>query len=160
MADFLTAVTKTLNYEGGLVDNPADPGGLTNFGISLRAHPDLTADDIRTMTRNRAVGIYRQKYWLNLYDQIESQPVANSLFDFGVTSGIHTAVQALQGVLFMQGTPAQDGQFGLNTLYAMNRQKESTLLQEFTVERLRFYAGLAKPQFLHSWFARTIDALL
>ena len=160
MADFLTAVTKTLTYEGGLVENPSDPGGLTNFGIALNAHPELTADDIRMMTRTRAIGIYRQQYWPDIYSEIESQPAANQLFDFGVTSGIHTAVETLQGVIFMGGGAAHDGAFGPATLAAMNRQDPAQLAKEFTVERLRFYAGLGKPQFFHSWFSRAIDALL
>ena len=57
MADFQLALAFTLKQEGGLVDNPADPGGLTNYGIALNVHPELTADDIRTMTPERAAAI-------------------------------------------------------------------------------------------------------
>jgi lysozyme family protein len=160
MADFLTAVTKTLEYEGGLVDNPADPGGLTNFGIALKFHPELTADDIRAMTRTRAIGIYRQQYWPDIYTQIQSQAVANCLFDFGVTSGPATAVQTIQGILFLRGHGSQDGAFGPATLAAVNRQAEEALVKEFTVERLRFYVGLNRPDDLHAWFSRAIDALM
>jgi lysozyme family protein len=156
MSDFLTAVIKTLIYEGGLSDNPQDPGGLTNFGISIRAHPELTPDDIRTMTKTRAIGIYRQSYWPDIYSEITDQRLANSLFDFGVTSGVHVAVQTLQGVIFASGGAALDGVFGPHTLEETNAQD---WIRNYTVERLRFYSGLDKPQFFHSWASRTIDAM-
>jgi type VI secretion system secreted protein VgrG len=159
MADFLTAVTKTLEYEGGLVDNPDDPGGLTNFGIALNEHPELTAEDIRAMTRTRAIGIYRQKYWFDLYDQIEDQAIASSLFDFGVRSGIQTAVKILQQVLVGDWVRV-DGISGEHTLLAVNQRPPRGLRVNFTAARLKFYVALNKPQFLHSWFARTIDILL
>jgi lysozyme family protein len=159
MADFLIAVNKTLGYEDGLDDDPDDPGGLTNFGIALNKHPELTADDIRNMTRDRAIEIYRTSYWLDLYDQISSQVLANCLFDFGVTSGPITACKKLQAILFSHTGGVPDGIFGEATLEATNRNTQF-YTKEFIVDRLRFYAGLNKPQFLKSWFTRTIDAML
>ena len=103
MASFLAAVTKTLRYEGGLADNPVDPGGLTNFGISIRSHPEMTPEQIRILTPIGATLIYRQQYWNDLYDEVKSQALVNSLFDFGVTSGKYVAVQTLQGILFARG---------------------------------------------------------
>lgn len=154
MADFLTAVGKTLGYEGGLVDNPADPGGLTNFGISQRAHPELTAEDIRTMTRSRAMGIYRQKYWLDLYDQVQDQAAVNSCFDFGVTSGVGTAIKILQGALSIPETGIADQR----TVWAA--KQAHNLRVNFTVARIRFYVDCNKLEFLHSWLTRTINALV
>ena len=46
--------------EGGYVDNPADPGGETKFGISKREYPDL---EIATLTRADAVAIYYRDWW-------------------------------------------------------------------------------------------------
>lgn len=154
MADFLTAVSKTLGYEDGLVDNPDDPGGLTNFGISLSAHPELTASDIRMMTRTRAIGIYRDRYWDEAYSEIDDQIVADSLFDWGVTSGVTEAVIGLQKVLPVE----KDAVFGPKTLYAVNNA--SNLRVGLTVARIRFYMDLNKPEFLHSWLFRSIDVLI
>jgi lysozyme family protein len=160
MADFLTAVNKTLEYEGGLVDNPRDPGGLTNFGIALKFHPELTDADIRNMTRTRAIGIYRQQYWLDLYDRIQSQVLANLLFDFSVTSGVHRAVQTLQGAIFLHNGPAFDGVFGPATLQAANAADQSRLIAEFATSRIEFYVKIDKLEFDHSWFGRTFKAFL
>jgi len=159
MASFLEAVTKTLNYEKGLVDDPRDPGGLTNWGISQRAHPNLTPDEIRNMTPVVASSIYASEYWPALYSKIFDQVLAQQLFDFGVTSGIHTGVQTLQGCIFVRGGPAVDGVFGQVTLDLVNSRGRQ-LRVDFVTERLRFYAGLNKPEFLHSWFHRTIDGCL
>ena len=160
MASFETALAKTLVFEGGLVDRADDPGGLTNFGISSASHLELSPDQIRNMTQEQAAAIYRAQYWPDIYDQISDQRIANGLFDFGVTSGPHVAVQTLQGAIFGMGGPACDGAFGPATLAALNRVSGNAILKEFTTERGLFYAQLGKPQFLHSWLARTIDAVL
>lgn len=159
MADFLIAVNKTLGYEGGLVNDPNDPGGLTNFGISLRANPEIGENAIRNMTRVEAIGIYRQSYWPDAYSSLTDQRVANCLFDFGVTSGFQAAVKALQVALskILTGPVVIDGLFGSNTLALANSADAGRLIKEFTVVRLQFYASLGKPGFLHSWFTRTID---
>ena len=59
-ADFDAAFTRLLGHEGGLVDHPADPGGLTNWGISQRSYP---GEDIRGMTVERARLIYLRDFW-------------------------------------------------------------------------------------------------
>jgi lysozyme family protein len=160
MADFQSAVAFTLKQEGGLVDNPADPGGLTNYGIALNEHPELTAADIRAMTPARAAGIYRAEYWPDLYDQIQSQALALQLFDFGVTSGVRQAVRTFQNAEWMHGGATLDGIFGPATLAKANGSEPKILLAEFVTDRLDFYANIQKLQFDHSWFGRTVRALL
>ena len=79
--------------EGGYSDNPEDPGGPTNFGITLatlRAYegdPNLTADDVKNLTPAVAKEIYRTAYWNRM--QCGALPVGLDLevFDFGVNSG-------------------------------------------------------------------------
>ena len=160
MADFNAAVAFTLKEEGGLVDSLSDPGGLTNFGIALNEHPELTAADIRSMTSDRAAQIYRAQYWPELYDQIQSQYLALQLFDFGVTSGVKSAVRTFQNAEWMHGGAMSDGVFGPATLAKANGSDPKALLAELVTQRLDFYAGIQKLQFDHSWFGRTIRALL
>lgn len=175
MADFLPAVAKTLQYEGGLVDNPADLGGLTNFGISLKSHPELSAADVQKMTRSQAIGIYHEQYWPPPYSEIQDQGVASTLFDFGVTSGVMTAVKILQAVLFdprlvelgdfaflSSNLPglAEDGRFGDHTLYVLNKANARAIRVDYCAARMKYYASLGRPEFLHAWFVRSIDVLL
>lgn len=57
---FEEAVEFVLAYEGGYVNDPNDPGGETNFGISKRAYPNV---DIKNLTREDVIDIYRRDYW-------------------------------------------------------------------------------------------------
>ena len=162
MADFEIAVRKLLKHEGGLVDDPRDPGGLTNKGIALNAHPELTADEIRNLTDDQAAEIYRAKYWQARFDEISSQKVATSLLDMVADLPSGGAIKLLQMTLkrLQAGPIVTDGVFGPATVAAVNACEEAVLLPEFTVQRLLFYAGCkGQEEFFHSWFARTIDCL-
>jgi lysozyme family protein len=155
---FVIAIKKTLAHEGGLSDNPSDPGGVTNFGISQRAHPEV---DVRSLTAEQAVEIYRREYWNPLYSQIQDQRLINSLFDFGVTSHPRVAVGTLQRVLnrhrLVVGPILVDNSFGPDTLGAVNSADPDKLVRLYTAHRILFYASLPMPQFYESWFERALD---
>ena len=57
---FETAIAFVLSEEGGYSNDPNDPGGETNFGISKRSHPNV---DIKNMTQDEAESIYKYLYW-------------------------------------------------------------------------------------------------
>ena len=57
---FERAVARLLGDEGGYVDNPADPGGETKFGITKREYPQV---DIAALTRAEAIAIYFRDWW-------------------------------------------------------------------------------------------------
>ena len=57
--NFPNCLAIVLKHEGGYVNDPHDPGGETNFGISKRAYP---AENIKGMTKARAAEIYRRDY--------------------------------------------------------------------------------------------------
>jgi Glycosyl hydrolase 108 len=84
MTDFAAAVALVLEHEGGYVNDPNDPGGETNFGISKRAYPDL---DIRALTREGAIGFYRRDYWTPAMDAAPTQELANCALDCAVNQG-------------------------------------------------------------------------
>ena len=113
MADFNQAVQLTLVHEGGYVNLPSDPGGATNMGIEQRDMPNVIIQDL---TVAQATEYYFENYWKQFYSQIQSQPVANKLFDLGILFGVGTAVKFLQLTL---GITA-DGSFGPATLNAVN----------------------------------------
>lgn len=58
--DFEQAVTEVIGEEAGYVNNPADPGGETKWGISKRTFPNV---DIANLTRDAATELYRTRYW-------------------------------------------------------------------------------------------------
>jgi lysozyme family protein len=62
---FDQAFTRLLGHEGGYVNNPADPGGETNWGISKRSYPQV---DIKALTQQQAKWIYQRDFWDPLGD--------------------------------------------------------------------------------------------
>lgn len=74
-----------LKHEGGYVNDPIDPGGETNMGISKRSYPN---EDIKNMTVERASEIYFRDYWTPLNcDNYEDNKLALALFDSAVNCG-------------------------------------------------------------------------
>lgn len=92
------AISKTLTYEGGYSNNPKDPGGPTNWGITLadarrywkRAS---TAADVKAMPKSVAIQIYRQKYWAKMGCDGRPSGVDFVDFDLGVNSGVGRTAQ-------------------------------------------------------------------
>lgn len=146
--NFDAAVCFVLGHEGGYVWHPADPGGETNFGISRRAYPN---EDIRNLTRDRAIEIYRRDYWDALPDV--SGSLRFLLFDFGVNAGVGRSVRTLQSAI---GTTV-DGIFGPKSREALNASSDP--LGEFSVQRQMYYTRLPTfGTFGLGWTRRTFDA--
>lgn len=93
---FAQALSFTLQREGGYVNDPDDPGGETNYGLSKRAYPDL---DLRNLTLETASRIYWRDYWYEpgfaLVAEVAPE-LAVRLFDLGVNCGTGTAAKMLQ----------------------------------------------------------------
>lgn len=143
MADFSLAVERTLGHEGGFVDDPDDPGGATNWGISttfLRSIGDQR--DVRSLSREDAVDLYREHWWVKYhYGNIESQAVAERLFDLAVNSTPGQAARVLQRALRANGMShvIDDGVIGQITLAAVNQCDEKCLLAAWRSEMAAFY---------------------
>lgn len=122
MAKFEPAVTKTLEREGVFSDDPNDNGGATKYGISQKSYPDL---DIASLTVADAKAIYRRDYWQALrLDEVESQAVADELFDTAVNCGTHVAGEFVQEALSLFGKVIEiDGIVGPVTIATVNRYR-------------------------------------
>lgn len=107
--NFARAVAHVLKMEGGLIDHPSDPGGLTNYGISQRAYPQL---DIRNLTQAQAAQIYHDDYWQKIKGDELPDEVAFVLLDYAVNSGVGGAIRGLQRAIGV----TVDGAMGPETL--------------------------------------------
>jgi lysozyme family protein len=154
--NFPPCVTVTLSYEGGFADDPSDPGGATNFGITARtlAHylgRDVTTADIQAMSQSTAMAIYRTTYWNAMCCGELPPGVDLSVFDFGVNSGTSTAIKALQGQIGV----TQDGVIGPVTLGAVAGVAPMTLVNGLALARLAYLRGLSTfVTFGDGWTAR------
>jgi len=129
--------------EGGFTNRADDPGGPTNFGITIATlsewrNKPVSEDDVRNLTQNEAKEIYRVKYWnvARCYDLPAGLDL--SVFDMGVNAGPMTSVKILQRVIGV----TDDGSVGPLTLAAVNRSKTGDLVPKFAEARLDYYKTL------------------
>ena len=171
MADFNSAIAVILAHEGGLNNVAGDPGGITNYGISLRflqEHQldvnddgEVDARDIRGLTHDQAADIYRRFFWMaNGYDHVDDQTLATKIFDICVNAGPKRAHILLQRALNALGCKVdEDGQLGPGTWAAMRGTPPAALTQALVKAQQYFYRNLVaeKPQlakFLAGWLKR------
>lgn len=154
MNDFTTAVAFVLNQEGGLADDPNDPGGITNMGISFQSFPSLGKEGIRNLTKDQAISIYERYYWQKLNCDALPYPLALAVFDHGVNMGVYGAASILQGVLGIQ----RDGIIGPQTVAEAKAREINPLLSAYFTERIMKYTQLTT--FVHfgrGWIRRVCD---
>lgn len=168
MANFDAYFPQLLKFEGGYVDNPADPGGATNLGITLgtfqRYAYELlgvapTLQNLRDLRPDQAAVIYRKMYWDPIDgDAIALQLLAEIVFDFYVNAGYH-AIALLQELL--GPSIAEDGRFGPQTLAALQRADQVALYARYRQGRIDYYRNLASAhpvlqRFLAGWLNRVL----
>jgi lysozyme family protein len=159
MANFELAVTKTIQSEGGseISRHPADRGGVTKYGISQAAYPQL---NIERLTETQAKQIYKLDYWDRIQgDNITSQVVAEEIFDTAVLSYPKTASRLAQLALDL----VPDGVFGPKTLDAINTVEPARFLMSYKLAKIARYAAICNKDksqsvFLLGWINRTLGA--
>jgi lysozyme family protein len=146
MTDFNQAVVLILKAEGGYSNDPNDPGGETQWGISKRTYPNL---DIKNLTIDGAREIYKRDYWDKVKGDEITWPLNLYLFDAAVNQGVQPAITMLQKALSIQ----QDGILGNNTLSAI--KKQSGVATSFMAERAMRYTGTRSFDIYgRGWFKR------
>jgi lysozyme family protein len=178
---FEPAVEVVLAHEGGLSDHPADPGGLTHWGVSLRfaraylrrhghraldildidGDGDVDADDIRAMPKEGAAKVYRHAFWDAYgYGRLVDQAVATKLFDTCVNVGPGRAHLLAQFAATACGKYADaDGVLGPLTVKAINACDPHAFLRAYVSEQTNLYLQLidANPElavFRRGWLRR------
>lgn len=176
---FRSAVDFLLTHEGGLVDDRADPGGVTNYGVSLRfarstgdldgdgrldldidGDGDVDAEDIRRMTRDDAADVYWLHWW-NRYDYGSLHlTLATKLLDLSVNMGSAQAHKVVQRAARAHGHPlVDDGQLGPKSRAVLSSISSSDFLPAVRSEAAGFYRGLVvlrplSSKYLSGWLNR------
>lgn len=167
MADFTQAYEKTICAEGGYVlhNVPGDRGGMTYAGIARRFHPnwpgwahiDAGSEPPAELVRT----FYREKFWERIRgDEITSQVVAETIYDFAVNAGVRTASILAQAVL---GT-TPDGVIGPKTIAALNSCDERLFVALYTIAKIARYCEIVRrdrsqAKFLLGWVSRAIKGV-
>ena len=146
-SNFEKALETILHHEGGFVNHPRDPGGMTNLGVTKRVWEQwigTEADEreMRNLTPEKVGPLYKKNYW----DRVKGDDLPSGLdlavFDWAVNSGTGRAAKKLQSMI---GTTA-DGGIGPNTLKALKSfTKEHGVtgaIEEYTKVRQNFYESL------------------
>jgi len=142
--------------EGGYVNDPDDPGGATNHGVTIhtmrRLGLDLdgdgqvTARDVQRLSRDRALGIFLDHYFTRPRIDELPEPLQATVFDMYVNAGAQ-AVQLLQRLLGKLGLAVQvDGVIGPRTIAATARAMAMApdhLVDAYGIERRNYYFALA-----------------
>lgn len=142
--NFNRCVAVTLAQEGGFVQAAADPGGATNFGITLATlhawrGSAVSSDDVRALTRSEAIEIYRANYWLPARCGELPAGVDLMVFDCGVHSGPRLSVKLLQKAAGV----TDDGSLGPNTLAAVKAATDMAgLINHLAEARLAYCRSL------------------
>ncbi len=143
MSRFEVCLPLLLVHEGGYVDNPKDPGGATNLGVTLatlsewRGRP-CTKTEVRALTRADVAPIYEKNYWRAAScDQLPAG-LDHIVFDLAVNSGVSRAKRYLQEAA---GVTA-DGQIGPATLAAVQKVGAKEMINRIDAKREAFYRAL------------------
>jgi len=156
--------------EGGYVNDPDDPGGATNHGVTLatlrRLGLDLTGDgrvtaaDVRRLTPEQAREIYVQHYFHRPGLGGLPEPLQASVFDMHVNAGAN-AVRVLQRLLNDMGEAlAVDGALGPATLAAARRAADAApglIADAYGIARRNYYYALADARPASRKYARRRD---
>lgn len=151
----------TAVWEGGWSDNKKDRGGKTMYGITQATlsawlgRPASVAE-IRGLTKQTALAIYRKNYWDRVSGDELPAGIDLVVYDWGVNSGPKRAVVALQSILGVE----PDGWVGDKTLRALKLCNVAEVIQSMHERRMAFLKGLGKEQwaeFGKGWTNRVND---
>jgi lysozyme family protein len=154
--NFQRALTLVLKSEGGYVNDPHDPGGATNKGVTIATFrryvdQDGTIADLKALTVEQAGIVYRKQYWDAVRGDELPDGVDYAVFDFAVNSGPGRAAKYLQATV----GAAPDGSIGPATLKAVKAKSPDVIIDTLCDKRRDFLEGLAGwTRFGKGWSSR------
>lgn len=155
-SNFEKSLSLVLKHEGGWSDDPADPGGATNLGVtigtlSLWLGRSATKSEVKALTAKTVAPIYRRNYWNAIRADDLPPGLDYAVFDFAVNSGPKRAIIGLQRALGV----ADDGLIGPVTLAAVQARSSTALTTSVCAGRLAFLRELSTwPRYGRGWERR------
>ena len=170
MADFNAAFEKMIADEGGYVlhNVAGDTGGMTYAGIARNKNPDWggwNLIDHKEINNSLLTGMVRNFYKVEFWDRIRGDEIANqvvaeSVFNFGVNTGMGVAVKLAQ--LIVGATP--DGAVGEKTVEKFSNVEPEAFKKAYALAKITRYADIcnknrSQSKFLLGWIQRTLRGL-
>ena len=170
MADFNAAFEKMIADEGGYVlhNVAGDTGGMTYAGIARNKNPDWggwNLIDHKEINNSLLTGMVRNFYKVEFWDRIRGDEIANqvvaeSVFNFGVNTGMGVAVKLAQ--LIVGATP--DGAVGEKTVEKFSNVEPEAFKKAYALAKITRYADIcnknrSQSKFLLGWLNRTLKGL-
>ena len=154
--------------EGGFVNDPDDPGGATNhgvtiqtmrrFGLDLDLDGDVNVADVMALQPDQAVDLFLKHYYEAPRIGLLPEVLRASVFDMYVNAGV-AAVKLLQQLLRQMGYALTvDGVIGPLTSRAAHEAAQKApqhLADAYGIERRNFYFRLADQRVASRKFARS-----
>jgi lysozyme family protein len=150
---FKECLDLVLKSEGGWVNNPNDPGGETNLGVTKRVWEEYVGhpvDSLKKLTKEDVAPLYELKYWRPCYGEVLPRGLNFVVFSMGVNAGAGRSVKLLQSAIGC----VPDGIIGPRTRELICASNSATLIAKFSEFRREYYRSLAKPMFEKGWLAR------
>jgi lysozyme family protein len=148
-----------LQSEGGFVNHPRDPGGMTNLGVTKATWEswvgrEVDEAEMRGLTADKVDPLYKERY----FDAVRGDELPIGLdylmFDFAVNAGAGRAIKILQSAVGV--TP--DGGFGPMTMAAVQAVDPVDLIERFSQAKEDFYRSLTTfSTFGKGWLNRVAD---
>tara|TARA_R110000796_G_scaffold56496_1_gene130868 strand:- start:403 stop:915 length:513 start_codon:yes stop_codon:yes gene_type:complete len=159
--NFDKCLAKLLSHEGGYVNHPKDPGGMTNLGVTKRVYDDWigresTEQEMRDLTPADVGPIYKKNYW----DRVKGDDLPSGVdwcaFDWAVNSGSGRPAKAIQRAV----GAAADGAIGPMTLKAVADKDPKEIIEYVFQVRQSFYESLKTFEtFGRGWTRRNKETL-
>ena len=145
-SNFDKCLKMLLVHEGGYVNNPADPGGETNLGVTKRVWQewvghDVSEKEMRNLTPLMVSPLYKRKYWDACHADELISGLDYAVFDVAVNSGVGRAIKLLQSCV--GATP--DGGYGSITAALVQKAQQedpARLIELYCAKRLEFLESL------------------
>ena len=143
LSNFPAALALVLKSEGGFVNHPSDPGGMTNLGVTRNVWKEWVKRDVdeaemRSLTPELVTPLYTARYWDSCKCDDLPRGVDYAVFDSAVNMGPGRAAKLLQTALGVMA----DGAIGRATIAAATAADPVELLEAFSLGKEAFYQSL------------------
>lgn len=167
MRDFRKIIAHVQRWEGGYVNDPDDAGGETNKGVTYKTWISIFGkgekERFKRMNYKDWLAVYLKYYKAMRGDEIKSEAVAYFATQMMWGSGEKAATILLQEACVALGKKIEiDGDFGSETLKAINSLPERDLFDQLVIERVEFFKAIVKKRpknakFYKGWIRRLED---